>query len=142
MQVRKWRFGLVIALMLALLPSLSAFGQDAYKIKINSVPKDPPGEAMASDQITGIVTGGDTNQYTQFKVVIYARGGEVWWVQPTVASPLTDVASDGTWNSDTHGGEDFAALLVKPTFQPDAKLDAIPKVKGDIIAVTKWKSQH
>jgi beta-glucanase (GH16 family) len=111
------------------------------KLTISSVPAAAPGEAMASEPIQGKIEGLAANQYSQCKVVIYAQGGGTWWVQPTADSPLTAIHSDGAWESETHGGDDFVALLVKAGFQPAATLAAIPKAGGDILAATDWKSQ-
>ena len=77
---------------------------------ITSVPPDPPSADMASERIKGIVVGANPKEH---KVVIYARGGDTWYVQPYAASLLTDIGDDGKWESDTHGGTDFAALVVK-----------------------------
>lgn len=68
------------------------------------------------------------------RIVLYARSG-VWWVQPLVAQPFTEVRPDGTWRGTTHLGTDYAALLVGPTFRPQATLDELPPVGGDVHAV-------
>jgi hypothetical protein len=39
---------------------------------------------------------------TKYKVVIYALTNQ-WYVQPFVASPFSNIASDGSWSSYTHG---------------------------------------
>jgi len=125
----------VLGLILVTFICLPALGQtnDVKKptITITSVPTDPPGESMASDPIKGTVSGGNPKEQ---KVVIYALGGDRWWVQPTAASPLTDIEEDGKWESATHGGTTFAVLLVKSSYEAKATLDTIPAVGGDILA--------
>lgn len=132
----------VFVLLLMTLIELPAFGQDANETKptitITSVPTDPPGEQMASEPITGTVSGVDPNEH---KVVIYARGGDRWWVQPYAASPYTDIGKDSKWESETHGGTEFAALLVKPSYQPSATLGSPPAVGGDILAIARKKPE-
>ena len=132
----------MLVLVFVTFVSLLAFGQakdDAKpSITISSVPTDPPGESMASDPIKGAASGVDPKE---LKVVIYARGGDKWWVQPTAASPLTDIGDDGQWESETHGGTEFAALLVKSSYKPEATLGLIPKVGGDILDVAKKKPE-
>lgn len=131
------------AVLLALLLSLNSMAQtkEAEKkpsITITSVPTDPPSEQMASDPIKGSVSGVNSKDY---KVVIYAYGDK-WYVQPTAASPRTDIKEeDNSWESETHGGTQFAALLVKPTYEPEATLSTLPKVGGDVVAITKKKPE-
>jgi len=132
--------GIIPALLLVTLLALPAFGQEEKaKIAITSVPTDPPGESMASEPIKGTVGVVNPQDY---KVVIYARGGDKWWVQPTAASPLTDIENDGKWESETHGGTEFAALLVKPSYKPQATLWTIPGVSGDVIAVARKRPER
>ena len=40
---------------------------------------------------------------------------------------------------ETHGGKEFAALLVNASYQPEAVRGMIPGVGGDVIAVAKKK---
>jgi hypothetical protein len=104
------------------------------KIVIKTAPSISPGEG-STDDIEGTVTGVTG---TDYKVVIYAYGDK-WYVQPTVAAPLTDIDEEGKWETKTHGGLEYAALLVKPSFKPSATLEILPKVGGDVIAVAKKK---
>jgi len=104
------------------------------KITIKTAPSIPPGEG-STDDIEGTVTGVKGSDY---KVVIYAYGDK-WYVQPTVAAPLTDIDEEGKWEAKTHGGLEYAALLVKPSYKPSATLETLPKAGGDVIAVAKKK---
>jgi hypothetical protein len=60
----------------------------------------------------------------QYKVAIYIFVSGGWWTKPTFASPLTTIASDGTWESYVNtGGNDglatqFAAFLVPNGYTP------------------------
>jgi hypothetical protein len=108
------------------------------EIAITSVPTDSPGESMASEPIKGTVGGANAQEY---KVVIYARIGDKWWAQPTAASPQTHIGNDGQWESETHGGTEFAALLVKASYKPEATREMIPGVAGDVIAVAEKKPE-
>jgi hypothetical protein len=108
------------------------------EIAITSVPADPPGAGMASERIKGTVGGVNPQDY---KVVIYARSGGKWRAQPTAASPQTYVGNDGKWESETHGGTEFAALLVKVSYKPEGTRETIPGVGEDVIAVAKKKPE-
>ncbi|MFA5251001.1 MAG: hypothetical protein WC454_00225 [Phycisphaerae bacterium] len=113
--------------------------QEKPTITITSVPSDPPGENVASEPIKGTVNGGNTREY---KVVIYALNGYKWYIQPYMASPYTNIGDDGKWESKTHGGTEFAALLVKPSYTPNASLEAIPDVGGEIVDIAKKKPER
>jgi hypothetical protein len=63
-------------------------------------------------------------------------------VQPTVAEPLTDVDEDGKWESKTHGGVEYAALLVKSSFKPPATCDTLPKADPEVLAVVRQKPKQ
>lgn len=101
-------------------------------IIITYAPPDDPGENLAEEPITGKVQG--PVNVDECKVVIYAYGNK-WWVQPWANSPYTDIYQDGTWETDTHGGFKFAALLVKSSYKPRATRSKIPKVGGDVLAI-------
>jgi hypothetical protein len=136
--VSAWHLcSVLIFLVLALTP-LTAFGQaDEEKkpgITISSMPTNLPGENMAPDPIKGTVTDGDPSEQ---KVVIYAFGGDRWYVQPATDSPDIAIGQDGTWETETHGGLKFVALLVKTTFVPRPTVEVIPQVGGGILAVAE-----
>ena len=95
-----------------------------------------PGPA-GMDAIAGSVTGVDVQQC---KVVIYALG-DIWYVQPTAARPLTDIGKNGKWETDTHGGSEYAALLVKSTYRPRPTVAALPQVGDDVLAIVVVKSE-
>jgi hypothetical protein len=109
------------------------------EIAITSVPTDPPGENTAPEPIKGTVGGVNPQDC---KVVIYARSGDKWWAQPSAASSLIHIGNDGTWESETHGGAEFAALVVKASYQPEVTRETIPGLGGDVIAVAKKKPER
>jgi len=134
-------FGTTLFLVLMVSLQSLSFGQskdaDQQKpgITITSVPNDPPGEQMAGDPIKGTVSGVDPKDYM---VVVYAYGDK-WYVQPTAANPLISIKEDKTWESETHGGFQFVALIVKSSYEPLATLGTLPKVGGDVIAISEKK---
>jgi hypothetical protein len=74
-----------------------------------------------------------------YKVVIYSKGGSSWWVQPTAASPLTDIGDDGEFSADIHGGTEYAALLVKESYSAKAQIESLPAKGGEVVDITKKK---
>ena len=107
-------------------------------IEITSVPTDPPNENLCLEAMHGTVSGGNNLEQ---KVVIYALGGNTWWVQPYDIMRDAKFGEDGKWETNTHGGTEFAALLVKSSYQPQAKLDALPEIGGDVLAMAKKKPE-
>jgi hypothetical protein len=64
-------------------------------------------------------------------VVIYARSGDkVGSTDRGIAS--THIGNDSKWESETHGGTEFAALLVKASYQPEATRGVMAGFGGDV----------
>jgi len=103
-------------------------------VSITGVPHAGAGGSEAMEAISGSARGVD---YAKHKIVIYAFAGGTWWVQPTIANPFTDIDTAGKWETDTHLGSSYAALLVKDSFKPSATLGALPGVQGDVVAVVR-----
>jgi len=76
------------------------------------------------------VTGAGSGQ----RIVLYAKAGH-WWVQPMTVQPFTPIRPDGTWETPTHLGTEYGALLVDEHFQPPDTAESLPKVGGSVAAV-------
>jgi hypothetical protein len=93
----------------------------------------PPSEAGGEDtraNISGQVRGKIQPDY---RVVIYARAYDSWYMQPT-AHDLHPIQGDHTWSSWTHTGEQYAALVVSPGFAPRVRSDMLPSVGDHVLA--------
>lgn len=103
------------------------------KIRITDIPPyDANGGSSTHAAIAGIVSG---KFGPDDKVIVYARAADVWYIQPMVNS-FEAVSSDGTWTNWTHTGCNYAALLVRPGYYPDRRLDVLPPVGGYVVART------
>lgn len=103
------------------------------QIEITSIPPyEPQGGSDTRAAITGKVGGTLAPGYS---VVLYARASDVWYVQP-IAYASHPIHPDNTWTSWTHTGSSYAALLVRPGFEPAPRLDVLPKVGGYVLART------
>ncbi len=103
------------------------------RIEFSAVP--PAGGGGGSrGNIAGRLVG--VSEPEDCKVVLYAHT-DCWYVQPLIDYPLTNVASDGTWANWTHLGDRYAALVVRPAFQPPALIQALPAVGGSVLAVAE-----
>ena len=108
----------------------------APSIALTEVPEAAAGGEPRLAPIGGRVNGARPNQ----RVVLFARSG-IWWVQPFVAKPFTEIGADGTWRTTTHLGLEYAALLVEPGYQPPPTTDALPAVGGMVVAVATHKGR-
>lgn len=97
-------------------------------IEFTTVPMAEPGTPDKLSPIKGRAPRAQPGQ----RVVLYARAGNLWWVQPFADTPFTNIDSNFNWQSTTHPGTEYAALLVGPEFKPPATADTLPK--KDIIA--------
>lgn len=132
-----WLFGCTFVLLLAMIKDVPVCGQvkneSKPKITISNVPTNAPGDDFAKDPIRGTVSG---VKFQEHKVVVYARGGDVWYIQPwSHPKCYVGIDDDGKWQTRTRGGTEFAALLVKPSFKPEEKLGSEPEPGGDVLAV-------
>lgn len=101
-------------------------------IAITIVPPSGAGGADSTAPIGGTAAGVD---FAKHKVVIYAFAGGTWWVQPTTASPLTTIDPHGNWQTITHLGGTYAAMLVTQSYKPPATTSDVPQVGEEVLAV-------
>jgi hypothetical protein len=114
-----------------------ARGTAKTAIRITTVP--PKGGGPDSlDTIAGTVSGVKTESY---KVIIFAHTDR-WYVQPYIDAPDTSIGSDGKWESDTHLGLEYAALLVKPSYKPPATAATLPAVGGAVLAIARERARQ
>jgi hypothetical protein len=66
--------------------------------------------------------------------VVYAKAG-AWWIQPLVEKPFTAIRRDQTWESPTHLGTEYAALLVDADYKPQNVTYDLPSQGGQVKAV-------
>jgi hypothetical protein len=72
------------------------------------------------------------------RIVLYARSGP-WWVQPLADHPFTAIRSDSSFESTTHLGTEYAALLVEPGYRPPSRTDELPTLAGGVVATATAK---
>lgn len=101
-------------------------------IQITLVP--PGGEGPDSNGNIGGKAGGANLK--QCRVVVFARTDK-WYVQPYAASPYTSIGEDGNWETGTHLGYEYAALLVEASYKPPATTGALPGIAGDVLAIAR-----
>ena len=99
-------------------------------IEITSVPPYEQGGPDTHAAIAGKVSGKISSNYA---IVIYARAYDNWFIQPTAQAQLP-IHPDNTWTGWTHTGTSYAALVVRPGFDPLPRLDLLPQIGGPVLA--------
>ncbi len=112
--------------------------QPKISVRFVNVPRGGYGGPEIIEPISGSVSGSVSGQ----QIVLYAKNGAWWWVQPFRSRPLTKIESDTTWNTVTHIGAEYAALLVTPGYQPQAKIGTLPPVGSGVLAVATVKGME
>jgi hypothetical protein len=99
-------------------------------IAISRVPSyQPEGGPDTRDTIGGTVRTPLSNDY---RVVVYARA-DAWYIQPTPFS-MQAINRDSTWQTWTHTGSSYAALVVRKTYKPLTRLDVLPQTDADVLS--------
>lgn len=123
--------------------ALPVLGQSDDSVKRNKLVPKPsiavtrvPPKGGGPDRMEPIAGTVDGVNVEACRVVVFARTN-TWYVQPSVASPYTTISNDGKWETDTHLGDEYAALLVKTSYKPPATMDTLPEVGGDVLAIVR-----
>jgi hypothetical protein len=102
----------------------------SLRVAITTIPPAEPGGPETRASIAGRVEGVPDST---FRIVLYARASEVWYIQP-MPSARHVIGDGGQWGSWTHTGSSYAALLVRRGFVPLPLYDVLPQVGGHVIA--------
>jgi hypothetical protein len=95
----------------------------------------PP--AAGASTLSGYAYNIDTSK---IKVVIYVLTN-IWYVQPFINTPYTDIAADGSWESYTHPWDSIVVLLVDPAhYSPPATEITNPALDPGVLAWTSYPS--
>jgi hypothetical protein len=124
---------LVIQALAALMAAACQAGTaQPPSVAITLIPPASFGGPSQLAPIAGRVEGGVRKR----RIVLFAKSG-LWYVQPLRSKPYTTIQADSRWSASTHLGSEYAALLVRETYRPPQKLEALPPVGGDVLAVTR-----
>lgn len=114
----------------ALVACWSEKPQETPSITFTKIPPAAQGGRERVDTISGRVSGARPGQ----RVVVYAKSGP-WWVQPWPEQPFIHIESDSTWETQTHLGFEYAALLVNSDYHPAPTIDVTPTIGGSVVAL-------
>lgn len=130
-QSRRPRWSILLGTEALLCLALTSCRRPSTKITFTQVPKTSLGGADTSGVISGRVTGPAEGS----RILLYARSGGKWWIQPYGYIPYTVIAADGSWSNSSHLGTDYAAVLTKGDYDYQKMVPELPKVGGKILAV-------
>lgn len=99
-------------------------------ILFTQIPPASFGGPNTSGAISGKVIGFKRGD----RLVLYARSGNQWWIQPTSDKPFTQIRPDGTWTSRTHLGLEYGAVLVRGDFETATVISSLPDLNEHAIA--------
>jgi len=102
-------------------------------IEFTTIPKADGGGPATLEPVAGRVKGARPNQ----RIVVFAKSGGVWWVQPFRSRPFTDIEGHATWQNSIHLGTDYAALLVEADYHPPGTTESLPERGGGVAAVAQ-----
>jgi hypothetical protein len=100
-------------------------------IEFTQIPAAGEGGPDRLEDIEGTVRDAPPGE----RIVVYAKAGTVWWVQPLATRPFTSIASNGTWKTSTHLGSEYAAVLVDPGYDPASTMKTLPSAENGVSAV-------
>lgn len=104
-----------------------------FAIKFITVPPyDSKGGPTTSADIEGRVEG--VKDPEEYRIVLYAKTDNTWWVQPLAAARYTLLDRNGQFFSWTHTGTRYAALLVRRGFVAPEAVDGELPSGRDILA--------
>jgi hypothetical protein len=101
------------------------------QIEIDTIPPSEQGGPATHSDIAGKVSG---KVLPSYMIAIYARAYGEWYIQPQ-AGFLHPINRDNTWTTWTHTGLKYAALLVRPDFEPLTRLDMLPQTNDYVLAI-------
>jgi hypothetical protein len=102
------------------------------RVVITQTPQASEGGPEQMAQIAGRISGASADH----RIVLFAKSG-AWFVQPLRSKPFTSIQADLTWTASTHLGSEYAALLVREGYQPPSRLETLPDVGNDILAIAR-----
>jgi hypothetical protein len=136
MTERSFSLAATAASLIACLVGLSCRSPRATadpSIEFTTIPRADAGGPATLAPVAGRVKGARPGQ----RIVMFAKSGGVWWVQPFRSRPFTEIGRDATWKNTIHLGTEYAALLVDADYHPPGTAESLPEPGGGVSAVTR-----
>ena len=127
--VRTWKrsFLLTVVLLFAGCARWSSNSDQSITFK-----KVPAADDYAKlDTIEGRAAGFRPGQ----QIVLYTNSEELWWIQPGIERPFTNIQGNGGWKGQVHLGTQYAAMLVDPGYNPPETFELLPPPGHGVAAI-------
>ena len=122
-------FALLVAVVSAFLTVAGVAADPKPSISITS----PAPWGAGGDGPMGPISGTVAGAPPEAKVVVFCYAGGQYWIQPWANDYQTPI-KNSNWGTQTHLGQKYVALLVKPSFQSSSPLSELPPVGADVLA--------
>ena len=137
-----WTLAFLLCLGVLLIGCRSPKTLAGPAIEFIKIPVSAVGGLDNMDTIEGRVSDVRPELRPEKRIVLYAKSGGRWWIQPFARDPLfTKVQGDSKWKNVTHLGEEYAALLVDPSYSPPQTAELLPAIGGGVAAVAVVKGR-
>jgi hypothetical protein len=119
----------MVLISISLVPAQS---NSRAKIRITRIPAY---SVIGGPDQVGLIKGTATgiSDCQDCRVVLFARTNQ-WWVQPSADAPYTPIVN-GNWQSETHLGAEYAAVLARPSYKASPTVESLPTLGGNILAI-------
>jgi hypothetical protein len=97
----------------------------------------PPADSTRTDKLD-IIQGRVNGAHPGQRIILYTKT-QAWWIQPLYNHSFSEIQPDSTWVNSTHLGEEYAALLVEPSYRPKQMMYTLPVVGGEVVAIATVK---
>jgi hypothetical protein len=105
-------------------------------IEFDKIPPTGEGGPVTLSPVAGHVKGTHAGE----KIVLYAEDANaIWWIQPQAIQPFITIKSDSSWETSTHLGIEYAAILVDSGYRPPATTNVLPGLGDKVLAITVVK---
>ena len=105
----------------------------APKLTIEITPA-PPADAGGPDKL-GTITGRITGECKDCTVILLAKGGPFWYLQPWADGYRTIITDNKTFKNETQLGSHDAAILADRGYEPPARMSTVPEPGNGVFAV-------
>jgi hypothetical protein len=126
---RAWKKSFLLTVVLLLVGCAKWSSNSSQSITFEKVPAADDREHDKLDNIEGRAAGFRPGQ----KIVLYTKTEELWWIEPGIERPFTNIQDNAAWKGQVHLGTQYAAMLVDPGYNPDAMRRGPHRNEGAVV---------
>jgi hypothetical protein len=128
---RAWKKSFLLAVVLLLVGCAKWSSNSSQSITFEKVPAANERDDGQTDSIEGRVAGFRPGQ----QIVLYTKSEELWWIEPGIDRPFTNIQNNAGWKSQVHLGTQYAAMLVDPGYNPPETFELLPPTGNGVAAI-------